>query len=341
MNNVPAHLLNRPTRGLTSSAASGLGSARPAHVSRGGNRFTLYDNAGNSKPVMLMDKEGPYLDFIVVGANPNPSRIYFEGGYDPDDPSPPACFSDNGTGPSTLAIEPQGRTCADCPQSVWGSAQSKVDGKPIPACLSTKKLAVIVVGDPDEIVYEFVITPGSWNDKQNGWKNYVNSVGAQMLGSRQAELSDVITRAYFVQGKMGIMGFKPIRMISAEEAEIIDEAWENEKEINRICGKLDVARDPAKPLGVSQAAPAPQPVPPPQPVQQIVAPQPAPAAEPVKRRRGRPSDADKKAQAQAVVGPPFMPAEQQVSEPDTKSGMAMPKTPDDALAAALFAAFQK
>jgi hypothetical protein len=338
-NNVPAHLLNRPTRGLTSSAASGLGSARPAHVSRQGNRFTLFDNAGNSKPVMLMNEKGAYLDFVVVGANPNPSRIYFEGGYDPDNPSPPACFSDNGTGPSTLAIEPQGHTCADCPQSVWGSAVSKLDGKPIPACLSTKKLAVIVVGDDSELVYEFIITPGSWNDKNNGWKVYVNSIGSQMLGNRQAELSDVVTRAYFVQGKMGIMGFEPVTLITPELAEIIDEAWENEKEINRICGKLDVARDPAKPLGVPQQAPA---QPPPPPVQQLTT---TPiAAEPAapKRRRGRPSDADKKAEAAAQLQQaPFMPAAQQVSEPDTKSGMTMPKTPDAALAAALFAAFQK
>lgn len=364
MPNLPAHLANRGSRGITQAAVSGLGTTRPAHISILGGRFTLWDNAGNSRPTMLTGPKGYYLDFVVVDANPNDSRLYYPEGFDPDDPTPPVCFSDNGTGPSNKAIQPQARTCAECEWSKWGSAVSKFTGEPIPACRSNKKLAVVVVGDDSELVYEFVIPPGSWNDKQNGWKVYGNSIGAQMLGSRQAELTDVITRVFFVPGKTGTLGFEPVTLVTPELAELQEEVWGNQKELDRICGKLDVARDPAKPLPVAGApTPAAQPQPQQQPLQpppqQIAQPaaqaqsifgaQPSAPVAPKKRGRGRPPESERKAAAATQpIQAPFLEAQsapvnnatQQVSQPATTSGMAMPATPDDALQAALTAAFK-
>jgi hypothetical protein len=357
--NLPAHLLNRPSRGITAAAASGMGGARPAHISRMGNRFTLIDNAGNSKPVMLMGDKGPYIDVIVVDANPYPSRVYYANGYDEDNPSPPDCFSDNGTGPSTQSVQAQSRTCEECQWRAWGSATSKLDGKAIPACSTTKKLAVAVVGDPDEMVYEMVVPPGSWSDKTTGYRRYVNSVGAAMIGSRQCELSDVVTRIYFIANKMGIMGFEPVRMINADEADMIDAIWES-GETERVCGKLDKARDPtlaitARPVQKvappSQSAitppvqPTTTPPPPAPPITQQTAGVPLSQQAIQKRRRGRPPSTPTQQevlppQAPFIQQPSTLQSGGQVSTPALNgAGMAAPKSPDEALKAALAAAF--
>jgi hypothetical protein len=345
MAQVPAHLLNRPSRNITSAAASNLGGgSRPPRISRAGNTFTMIDPEGNARPVGLIDKKyGVYVDVLIVGSNPHPSRQYYEGGWDPDNPGPPICFSDNGTGPSTQSQRPQHPVCSGCPQAAWGSAQSRKTGKDIPACTSNKKLAVMVVGDDSNQTYEFVIPPGSWNDPQNGWKRYVNTVASVKLGTRNCELSDVVTRAYFVQGKMGTMGFDYVDMIDPEQAKLIDEAWEDETAIEQLIGMNDVAINPAVPLTTIPAAVQ-------APVAQSVAPPPRPQPQaqltpPQEEKRGRgrpPTRKDAAAQPQTVTAPFAQPAPVAQSAPEqvnSTAGMQMPKTPDEALKAALAQAF--
>lgn len=289
---LPAYLLNRPTRGLAAAASAGLGAARPPHISRRGNRFTLVDGAGNRKPVALMDPGTGqvYIDVVIIDANEHPSRMYFEHGYDENNPDPPACWSDNGTGPSRQAMKPQSTTCASCPMAEWSSAVSKMTGAGIPACQSSKKLAVLVPGDETAMIYEFVVPPGSFSDKETGWRRYVNSIAGFMIGQRHADLSDVITRISFVPNSMGVLAFQPVSIITEDLVGRIDLAWSS-GQTKKICGMEDVARDPSLPLSarpVAQGLPQGQlPPPPPQ-----TAPQAPPAgngAAPTPRRRGRPA----------------------------------------------------
>jgi hypothetical protein len=341
MANELDHILSRPARGLGLAITTGLGGTRPPHVSTAANRFTLVDAAGSRHAQTTMDKDGPYIDVIIVDANPYTSRRYFDGPYDEDSPSPPACFSDNGTGPSVNSPRPQGTTCAACPKSVWGSAQSKLTGEDIPACSSLKKLAVLVVGDNDGLVYALDIMAGSWNG-QTGWKRYATMLASHPLEpGRMCEPNDVVTRVSFVPNRMGVMGFKAVSMISPEQAETVDEIWEQrEDETARIVGKSDKARDPGLPLVSRQTAPAPAAVSPPAP--QVQAP-PPPA-----RSVGRPKGSTKKVAASEpdiiAPTPPTPPFIQQsnVSQspggagtPPPATGMQMPGTPDDQLKAAL------
>lgn len=254
---LPAYS-NRPNRRIVDDATSGLGATRPPHISRAGNRFTLVDASGNTRPHASFD-----LDVVIVDANPAPSRMYFDKGYDPANPDPPACWSDNGTGPSSLAARPQAPTCAVCPQAAWGSAMSKMDGKPIPACSSIKKLAVIVVDDNSGLVFEFVVPPGSWNS-DTGWKRYTST-----LKQHGVDVCDVVTRISFVPNSMGILSFQPrpgAGFVEGPLVQRVEAAWAS-GECPKVCGMLDVARDPSLPLlakPVAQGAPRGQMPPPPQ-----------------------------------------------------------------------------
>jgi hypothetical protein len=229
MNNLPT--LNRQGRSLTAQGLAGLGFARHPMVSRSGNRFTLVDAAGNTRPIALMDATGRiYLDMIIFDNSPHPNRMFFLDAYEPDTQQPPDCFSDNGEGPSTQSRNPQSATCATCPQAVWGSKISP-QGKEIPACQTGKKLAVLILDDPSGVAYEFRVPPGSFSrqpeldPQEGGWTWFLKT-----LKAHGAEPFDVVTRVTFVPNTMGILVFKPVAMVEGNTVliERINAAWAGE-----------------------------------------------------------------------------------------------------------------
>lgn len=272
---VPAR---RPTRDLSQAATQGLGGLKHPMISRAGNRFTLVDVAGSQKPWQLL-----YIDVVIVDIGPNDSRMYFEGQYDPmnagGNGEPPTCFSDNGTGPSVNSRKPQHPTCTGCPQSVWGSKVTQ-QGNEVPACQSGKKLAVIVDQDPSGLVYEFRVPPGSFGHKpttdpqQGGWIWYCNA-----LRGYNVQPCDVVTRISFLPNTMGVLAFKPVKMISGDPLEQrLHLAWDNPDQHREIVGDMDKAIDPAT-FAPRQIAPGPQGGQPQQfvpPQQQQIPPQPQP-----------------------------------------------------------------
>ncbi len=267
MTSLAAFLAARQGKSLADAATAGLGGARPPHISRKGNRFTLVDAAGNTKPMTLMDQQtgNVYIDVVIVDVNPNKSKLYYAGSWNDDESAPPDCFSDNGVGPSSMASKPQAPTCASCPMNEWGSAISKMSGQPVRACRDSKKLAVLVKDDPSGIVYEFVVPPGSFSDKDHGFVRYINSLkGFTIEGGIKAEPYDVVTRISFLPNQMGVMSFQPVDIVHNDERMmgLIAKAWENDSAATKaVTGILDKPRDPslaiaAKPVAQSAAAPA-------------------------------------------------------------------------------------
>src|SRR5690606_33451576 len=133
---APTFLANRAGRGLTANATAGIGGAQPPRISIAANQFTLIDGAGNKRPhvVTMIDPRtqqpaqflSSALDVVFVGLNMNVSKTFYDTEYDPNgEDAPPACFSDNGVGPSTMASKPQSLRCANCPNNQWGSDVSK------------------------------------------------------------------------------------------------------------------------------------------------------------------------------------------------------------------------
>lgn len=66
-------------------------------------------------------------------------RTWFEDDYDPDNPSPPSCYSFDGETPHPESADPQSKACKDCP---WNEFGTKGRGK---ACKEGGRLALAIV----------------------------------------------------------------------------------------------------------------------------------------------------------------------------------------------------
>lgn len=262
---LPAHLANRQRRDLAGAAMGGINSGQPPHLSIKDNRFTLVDGAGNTKPMQTL-----FLDICIIDANAAVSKIYYDPRtpYDPsgDNNNPPICFSDNGIGASAQASQPQNASCQLCPHNAWGSAVSKMTGKPVKACNDLKKMAFIVPGDPNQLVYQLRIPPASL-------KNLAQYT--QTVAGHGCDLYDVVTRLEFES--QGVLKFSPASFVDEATAKLTEHIWaQNATDI--LVGKNDrpwtgqALAAPAAQQALPPAQPSPQPfMAPPQPVQQAAA----------------------------------------------------------------------
>lgn len=88
----------------------------------------------------------PGNQMAVVVLDSVMENVYYEGKFDPDDITGPACYAfgrdEKTIKPHTAVAEPQHETCAGCPQNEWGSADTG-RGK---ACANRRRLALIPAG---------------------------------------------------------------------------------------------------------------------------------------------------------------------------------------------------
>ncbi len=261
--NLPSFASLRPAN-LTAAAISGVGGQRPPHISIDSNVFTLVDSTGNRKqlPPMITSPgvAAVAIDVVFIDANPKPSKLYWDPAkpFSPQSVDPPLCWSDNGVGPSYLSVQPQSPTCQACPHNVIGSAVSKFSGASIRACGDSKKLACVVPGDADGMVYLMQIKPGSFKN----WSSYINWLKSQKLATGGVpELFDVVTRMTFES--QGVLKFEPVSAVEENSplgAQMI-EAWSK-----KITGSMIGLDDrPIDPNQMALTAPV-RPLPPP-PVQ--------------------------------------------------------------------------
>ena len=191
MNDITT-LFSQGAMDLSTFALGGLGgSARKPTISLDNDRFTFIDEAEEKTPHPDLK-----LKVIIIGVNPGPSRLFWGRPYGERVDDPPACFSDNGIGPSTQAAEPQNATCKGCPKSEWGSAVSNLTGEGIPACSSKKKIAVIVPSHNSEQVWLISIPVMSFDN----WKAYVLKLSRVSNNGKPTQVCDVITEL-FMEGK--------------------------------------------------------------------------------------------------------------------------------------------
>lgn len=214
--------LGGPRRQISGIAVQGLGVSQPRRISIEGGRFHLVDETGVETPAGAFDQAiGVYIDLVVVDANQHPSKVFYEGAYDPGAAQfqPPDCFSDNGVAPSINSSRPQSQTCAACNWNSWGSDVSLLSGKATKACADKKKLACIVGNDPK--AYLLSIPPASLKF----WRSYNEWIAQQQLAGRQADVSDLVTRVYFPEPNK--LAFRTVGMITPELAAIENAIWAN------------------------------------------------------------------------------------------------------------------
>lgn len=265
---LPAFLQNRQSKALATDLSANLGIGSPPYISIKGNRFTLIDATGAEELIETYDpKIGSYLDCVIIDNCEHISKVFYDKPFDPNanQYEAPACFSDNGVGPSRSASRPQARTCAECPNAIWGSKVSAISGKGVKACSDQQKLAILIPGD--SVIFLLRVPPNSLSQLRGYNQKFIG---------QQVDVSDVITRMWLEPGSIGLLNFQALNYI--------DEAAFNHRETvlkahqtDALVGRTDMPRTEALPAPNQPALAAPAPA---QPAQQ---PQPftAPAAAPM------------------------------------------------------------
>lgn len=121
---------------------------------------------------------GNKLDVIVVASVH--SNLFYEGKFDPDNPTNPVCFAysedGNNMAPHPEASKPQHENCTDCPHNKWKSDPDGGKGK---ACKNVRTLAVIPADTKAEELptAEIAILRPPVTSIKN-WQMYVQKVAA-------------------------------------------------------------------------------------------------------------------------------------------------------------------
>lgn len=103
---------------------------------------------GEEKPIYIPGSTdlAPSIRVVLLKANPNISKIYYEGAYVEGSDAPPACSSSDGFHPSPDAPKPQAQSCGACKHNVWGSKISP-SGAKIKACGDARRMAILPSDD--------------------------------------------------------------------------------------------------------------------------------------------------------------------------------------------------
>jgi hypothetical protein len=305
---LPVHLQGRQSRGLARRTLDNIPPGTPASLSIEGSRFTLIDAAGGVIPIQTL-----YIDCIVVDANEHVSQTYYDpdAKYDPNTPSPPLCFSDNGVGPSIQAREPQSTTCAACPKQAWEKINAL--GNKVPWCQKSQKIALW----PFEYstgLFMLKIPPATMF---KNWRDYMKKFETAGM-----DPDWVVTRISF-EGT-GVLQFQSPGYVSPEQTSMVGKMLES-KATDALVGRLDRPRQGALPAPQEETRPLP-----PQslpagnqtPMAGPAADSQTPAAgEPV-RRRGR--RAANQAPAPTPQQAPFAPTQAQATQPQPAPFVADP-----------------
>lgn len=99
--------------------------------------------------VLITDADGemlPSLRVLMLKANKDISKNYYEGGYQEGSSDAPDCFSMDGKKPDPSVENPVAPACASCPKNVFGSKISE-NGSKGKACADMRRVVILPEGD--------------------------------------------------------------------------------------------------------------------------------------------------------------------------------------------------
>lgn len=226
---LPAHLQHLAARNTAVAAMGGIKSGQAIHqISIKASKWRLQDPQGGEQVVPMH-----HLDVIIVDANPNASKVYYEGAYDPSkEGQAPTCFSDNGATPSDQSEKKQSVSCAACPHNVWGTGKNSAGQAAGKACSDSKKLAVILAENPTGAVYLLKIPPASL-------KNLYAFV--EQVSNRGIPLPALVVRLQFdAQADYPKITFDPVGYCNPAQGQAVDKVL-NTPEVAAVIGTKDAA----------------------------------------------------------------------------------------------------
>lgn len=150
---------------------------------------------------------------IVLLSSSKIGRTYFEGAYDPENPSAPTCWSPDSErpDPAVPAEQRKANACRDCPMNIKGSGQG--DSR---ACRFSVRLAVAIEGSYDK-VYQIQLPAtslfGDAKDGKMGMQAY-----AKFMTANETPMIAVVTQMYFDENsETPKLYFRPLRPLDEGE----------------------------------------------------------------------------------------------------------------------------
>ena len=271
-NTLPAHLRNLELD-ETTKALMGSGGASGKRISIKGGVFRMIVDGKE-----IAQNEDRAMNIVIVAANANVSRSYYEDTYVEGQVLAPTCWSNDGISPDTKVSEPQSGKCASCPQNIAGSAES---GKGR-ACRFSQRLAVTLENDLKGDVYQLTLPAQSiFGNVENG--KMPLQAYAKFLGSHGLPITAIVTEMRFdTASATPKLTFKAVRPLEADEMAVAQEKGQSPE------AKTAIANNPATLDGAKpKAAPTPAPKAEAEESEAVE----APAAEPTKRaKKAAPKD---------------------------------------------------
>lgn len=220
---LPAHLQNNAQLlALNDSALGGIKSGGFPSIGIKGAKFFIKDPGAEEPEVLITMEVGgqrlptPYLDTVILAANPNVSKKFYPGKYDPSaEDKTPECSSDNGITPDSHITAPKHHNCAECHQNKWGSKINEENGKEGKACSDFKRLVLTPSADLKFKALALDVTPSALKE----YGAYVRT-----LTARNIPIVGVVTRITFdPAASFPKLQFNFLRFLDATEFAIVQE----------------------------------------------------------------------------------------------------------------------
>lgn len=231
--------LAKITKNLTGGGSGGM-----PRISLKGGKFRKVVN-GNQVEV----SRDPSMNIVIVNAAAV-SRMYYEGAYDPENPSHPVCWSEDTNYPAKAVTEEnkQCSNCAECPMNVKGSGQGNTR-----ACRFSQRLAVVIENDWNTVYQLSLSSLSIFGDGDNGMLPLQAYI--RFLESHNTPFIAVVTEMAFDEdADVPKVWFKAIRPL--EEDELVKAVDLCESDAAKKAITLTVAQ--ADGISAPKAVPAPK-----------------------------------------------------------------------------------
>jgi hypothetical protein len=227
---APKAVARKSTGGMAAAILANLGAGgfpvvsikgKVFHIVRDGDR-TLVTKPGEDDPASA-------IEVVIVGANPNRSRVYYATGFEEGTNAKPDCYSNDGKAPASNAASPQSKSCANCAHSQFGSKVSDSGQKGF-ACSNSQRIAV-VTGDLENDPM-LVRIPGASLKAFTEYAREVNRAGY--------DLDEIVTKVGFdyavAHPALTFKGIKPLGEDGVEKARNIGKS----ELVGQIIGTVEV-----------------------------------------------------------------------------------------------------
>jgi hypothetical protein len=194
------------------------------------------------------------MNIVIINAA-KISRTYYEGNYDPANPTPPKCWSADTNEPAPEVPEDQRMAdrCMDCPMNIKGSGQGESR-----ACRFNQRLAVALEDDLEKI-YQLQLPATSIFGAAQG-DNMGMQAYAKFLAAHNAPAVAVVTNMRFDENSSTPkLFFKAVRPLNEDELETAAKMIDHEDTIKAITLTVAQTDNVQAPVAVEPEAKKPTP----------------------------------------------------------------------------------